>query len=261
MSSRKVAKRACDGCKIRKVKCTEVSPCEGCISAGIACTFERRPHTRGPRRLRNSTLQEIKQTQQQWEARSQQQWADSGLVAAVPPRSAEESTLTQDSVFAPSKVASLVLQLCVYRLRVYPIWPIIKVERLVASLQRPEPDVEVFALAFAVAAATISQIKAKPSSQPGIVTAEMMEAQCQYAKARQPSGAPPNVTTVRIAFFLHIYYENQEPGCLQSILYLREAIAIAQIVGLHRESYYTNVQPGEQQIRRRTFWLLFVTER
>jgi hypothetical protein len=75
MSGRKVAKRACDGCKIRKIKCTEVSPCEGCIAAGIACTFVRHPQTRGPRRLRKSTLQEIAQTQQQW--------ADTGLAAAA----------------------------------------------------------------------------------------------------------------------------------------------------------------------------------
>ena len=72
MSGRKVAKRACDGCKIRKIKCTEVSPC---IAAGIACTFVRHPQTRGPRRLRKSTLQEIAQTQQQW--------ADTGLAAAA----------------------------------------------------------------------------------------------------------------------------------------------------------------------------------
>lgn len=75
MSGRKVAKRACDGCKIRKIKCTEASPCEGCIAAGIACTFVRHPQTRGPRRLRKSTLQEIAQTQQQW--------ADTGLAAAA----------------------------------------------------------------------------------------------------------------------------------------------------------------------------------
>jgi hypothetical protein len=75
MSGRKVAKRACDGCKIRKIKCTEVSPCEGCIAAGIACTFVKHPQTRGPRKLRKSTLEEITQTQRQW--------ADTGLTATA----------------------------------------------------------------------------------------------------------------------------------------------------------------------------------
>jgi Fungal specific transcription factor domain len=193
-------------------------------------------------------LDEIKQAQQQWE--------DYGLAQSTAPSE------SQDADFATTNVPSLVLQLCVYRLRMYPVWPIIKVERLVASLQRFQPDsIEVFALAYAVAAATIAQIKTKESSQPGAVTAEMMEAQCQYAKAKSDPTEPPNVTTVRTAFFLHVYYENQAPGGLKSTLYLREAITMAHMMGLHRESYYKNVAVEEQQIRRRTLWLLFVTER
>ncbi|KEF56223.1 uncharacterized protein A1O9_07804 [Exophiala aquamarina CBS 119918] len=253
MSGRKLAKRACDGCKIRKIKCTELAPCDGCIAAGIACTFVKHASTRGPRRPRKSTLDEIRRTQREWE--------DLGLAEAAPPVPVVHTKLDSESVFAPNKVAALVLQLCVYRLRMYPVWPVIKVERLVASLQKPEPDIEVFALAYAVAAATIAQIRTITSNQPGQVTAEMMEAQCQYAKAQRNKNQPPDLTTVRIPFFLHIYYENLEPGGLQSITHLREAIAIAHMIGLHRESYYVNVQPEEQEIRRRTLWLLFVTER
>jgi Fungal specific transcription factor domain/Fungal Zn(2)-Cys(6) binuclear cluster domain len=250
MSSRKVAKRACDGCKVRKVRCdiSEVSPCTGCVAAGIACTTLKPPAARGPRRLRRSTLQEITETQQQWES----------LAVPTPVGPVVHNQLDTESVFAPSKVAALALQLCVYRLRCYAVWPIIKVERLLASLQKPDPDIEVFALAYAVAAATIAQIRTK--DQTGGVTAEMMEAQCQFARVRRKDG-PPDLTTCRIPFFLHIYYENLDPGGLKSITYLREAIAVAHMIGLHRESYYANVEPAEQEIRRRTLWLLFVTER
>ena len=143
----------------------------------------------------------------------------------------------------------------------YPVWPIIKVERLIAALQKTEPDIEVFALAYAVAAATIAQIKTDPSPQPGAVTAQMMEARCQQARARIDPGATPTITTLRVAFFLHAYYENLSPGGLQSVLYLREAITISQMLDLHHESYYARVPVEEQQIRRRTFWLLFITER
>jgi hypothetical protein len=250
--SRVKIKRACDGCKIRKIKCSEIPPCEGCKAAGIACTFVKHPAARGPRKLRTTTLNEI--------TRTQKQWAD----LAVPSPGAAPVVHTQldsDHVFAPAKIAALTLQLCIFRLRVYPIWPIIKVERLVASLQKPEPDIEVFALAYAVAAATIARIKPSQSEQQGAVTAAMMEAQCQYAKSRRASFLPPDLTTVRIPFFLHVYYEELEPGGLRSITYLREAIAIAHMVGLHRESYYHGVAPEEQEIRRRTLWLLFVTER
>ena len=253
MSNRKIAKRACDGCKIRKIKCTEVAPCDGCIAAEIACTFVRHSFSRGPRRPRRTTLEEINRTQQQWE--------DLVLAEPAPQVPIVPSKPDSESVFAPNKIAALVLQLCVYRLRVYPIWPIIKIERLVAALQKPAPDIEVLALAYAVAAATIAQIRTNSPEQPGQVTAEMMEVQCQQTKVQRNTKQPPDLTTVRIPFFLHVYYENLEPGGLRSITYLREAIAIAHMIGLHRESYYENVQSEEQEIRRRTLWLLFVTER
>jgi hypothetical protein len=155
----------------------------------------------------------------------------------------------------------VVLQLCVYRLRMYPVWPIIKVERLIAALQKPEPDMEMFALAYAVAAATIAQISKNPANQPGATMAHTMEAHCQRARAKGGRGAPPNVNNLRVAFFLHAYHENQVPGGVQSILHLRKAMTICQMLGMHHESYYAKVPVAEQQIRRRIFWLLFITER
>jgi hypothetical protein len=78
----------------------------------------------------------------------------------------------------------LFLQLFVYRLRVYPEWPTIKVELLVAALQKPDPDIEVFASGYDVAAVTIAQIKPAPSSCPENVTVELMESRCQYARTK-----------------------------------------------------------------------------
>lgn len=66
---------------------------------------------------------------------------------------------------------------------------------------------------------------------------------------------------MRTAFFLHVYHENLAPGGLKSLLYLREAITMAQIMELHRESSYEGLSDDEQQFRRRILWLLFVTER
>lgn len=70
-----------------------------------------------------------------------------------------------------------------------------------------------------------------------------------------------NLSNVRTSFFLHVYYENQQSGGSESLLYLREAISLAQMMNLHRESSYANLLLEEQQIRRRVLWLLFVTER
>ena len=60
---RKLLKRACDACKVRKIKCSELPPCEGCKVAGISCTFKKVPGLRGPRTLRAKTVQQINQQQ------------------------------------------------------------------------------------------------------------------------------------------------------------------------------------------------------
>lgn len=91
-----------------------------------------------------------------------------------------------------------------------------------------------------------------------------MAAECQRAKTLLQDGddrPEMSLNMLRISFFQHIYYENQRPGGTKSLLYLREAITIAQIMGLHRKSSGAQLSQAEQQMRRRILWLLFVTER
>jgi hypothetical protein len=144
----------------------------------------------------------------------------------------------------------------------FPVWPVVRVEEIIARLQQNEEDVENYALATAVGAATVAQLKLTSASLGGdVVTAEMMEAECQRTRSTDKIGAPVSLTTLRIAFFLHVYHENQEAGGIKSLLYLREAITIGQMMGLHKESSYLVLSSEDQQIRRRVLWLLFIIER
>lgn len=47
----------------------------------------------------------------------------------------------------------------------------------------------------------------------------------------------------------------------KSWLYLREALTLAQDIGLHDDSSYVGIPAEEALCRQRTFWILFVTER
>lgn len=127
-----------------------------------------------------------------------------------------------------------------------------------ASLQSSSEDMETYALANAIGAATIAQLKLSRSESDS-AAGNAMEVECQ--RARGLMGQKTSLNALRTAFFLHVYHENQQPGGIQSLLYLREAITLAQVMGLHRESSFNGLQAGEQQIRRRVLWLLFVTER
>lgn len=58
-----VTKRACDGCKIRKIRCGGGHPCKACTNARIKCTYIRVQQPRGPQRLRSTTKYLIEQAQ------------------------------------------------------------------------------------------------------------------------------------------------------------------------------------------------------
>lgn len=164
-------------------------------------------------------------------------------------------------------VSSLIVRLCIYRLRLFPVWPILAAEDVIASLLRDPTDLSTHAFANAVCAAVIAQLKLPfegRTDDNDHATAVSMAAECARIKTLLQEGDEcPDATLdmLRIAFFQHIYHENQSPGGAKSLMFLREAITTAQIMGLHRKSSYTLLSPEEQQMRRRILWLLFVTER
>lgn len=167
------------------------------------------------------------------------------------------------------------MRLCIFRLRLFPVWPILDAEAVIASLLRDPTNLEVYALANAVCAAIIAQLKLPfegRTDDNDPATAASMAAECQRTKALlvqnsngddgdTESDVMKNLNMLRISFFQHIYHENMSPGGSKSLLFLREAITIAQIVGLHRRGLYHALPPEESQMRRRIIWLLFVTER
>lgn len=320
---RKIGSRACDGCKIRKVRCSEAPPCTRCVSISIECTFNKRQATRGPRSLRAKTIAEIRNIQEREEGRRTQ--AQTSARAAGPDaeggRVSSATTASNTAATAPATastsgspegprssygenpgrsgagtgsgigsgtgpgsergrtpVSSLIVRLCLYNQRLFPVWPILSAEDVIGSLLRDPSDAETYALANAVCAAIIAQLKLPfegRTDDGDPATAASMAAECQRAKTSlqersgdrgnrdgpEPDRDLLNLNMLRISFFQHIYHENLRPGGSKSLLFLREAITTAQIIGLHRRSTYTSLPAEEQQMRRRTLWLLFVTER
>ncbi|KAL2842553.1 hypothetical protein BJY01DRAFT_200656 [Aspergillus pseudoustus] len=240
-----VTKKACDGCKIRKIRCGGGHPCRPCMNARIQCTYIRVHQSRGPQKLRATTRYLIEQNQRNNAAHSSQPSVD----AAGPER------------LQTNAIASL---LYIYHVRMYPVWPVVHVDSLIANLQRESEgtDYETRALATAVAAATMAQLRlGKNCVSDRSITADVFASECLRARQSPEYRSIVNLNTVRTAFFLHVFYENQKPGGSESTLYLREAISLAQMMFLHREASYAGLEQGEQQIRRRVLWLLFVTER
>ncbi|KAF9883382.1 hypothetical protein FE257_003549 [Aspergillus nanangensis] len=255
MSSRRTAvtKRACDGCKIRKIKCAGGQPCQACTNARIKCTYIRVQQPRGPQRLRSTTKYLIDQTQRQQDDVASSTASLGGTTGGTLP---EDSRLPTNILASP---------LYIYHVRMYPVWPIVDVEHVISRLQQdPDSDetLETYALATAVAAATIAQLRLGSSAcAEKSLAADTFAAESLRVRASSGYRSRLSLNSVRTSFFLHVYYENQKSGGSESLLYLREAISLAQMMHLHRESAYAALPKEEQQMRRRVLWLLFVTER
>ncbi|KAM7185097.1 Major facilitator superfamily domain containing protein [Rhypophila sp. PSN 637] len=227
---------------------------------GIECTFNKTPAVRGPRSLRAKTLEQIRKAQQDGLLP-----ASSSLADHQPPPQPASAPSNHNRPQPEISIESLVLRLCIYRVRLFPVWPIVAVEEVIAALHRDAHDVETFALAVAVGAATMAQLKLERFRDGGVddgLTAQLLESECQrIGRTHGLDSGAATLNKVRTSFFLHIYHENQEPGGTRSLLYMREAITLAQIMGLHRAASYLGLDAAEDRLRRRIIWLLFVTER
>ncbi|KAH1424519.1 hypothetical protein KXV70_000279 [Aspergillus fumigatus] len=249
-----VTKRACDGCKIRKIRCGGGQPCVACTNSRIRCTYIRVQQPRGPQRLRSTTKYLIEQTQRGLDA-------PNGRCASAPVEQAGHQGHQTERLRIPTNI--LAPPLYVYHMRMYQVWPIVNAESLISVLQEDteRKDLSTYTLATAVAAATLAQLKLEDSTTGDSPTADAFAAECLHARDSCGYRSKPSLDNIRTSFFLHVYYENQQSGGSESLLYLREAITMAQMMRLHQEASYIGLSPEEQQLRRRILWLLFVTER
>ncbi|KAJ9138375.1 Sucrose utilization protein suc1 [Pleurostoma richardsiae] len=70
----------------------------------------------------------------------------------------------------------------------------------------------------------------------------------------------PAVETVLTSFFLHVYFANSGKFG-KSTLLLREAIACAHILGLHKDAFYEGMESSSVQYHLRLAWLLYITDK
>lgn len=68
------------------------------------------------------------------------------------------------------------------------------------------------------------------------------------------------IDSVLSSFFLFAAYGNMDQQD-HAWFYLSQSISYAYALNLHREQTYGSLPPTEAELRRRVFWLLFITER
>ncbi|KXL49854.1 hypothetical protein M433DRAFT_114727 [Acidomyces richmondensis BFW] len=234
----------CDGCALRRVKCDGKDPCSECNGRNVACTHLRVRRKRGPKGPRVSTCVKI-QAQAARLARPSLPNIDSYNSNPGGPPSLE----TYRQFFE------------IFQRLLYHVWPVLDVGDLMISLEADERNQGSQALADALCAAVIAQLRICHSSD----RLPSQEAPWFAKEARRAQQAVDeedecSLNSLLTSFFLHMYYANVQKLSIAT-LFLRETLTRAHMLGLQRPESYRHLGKLEFQRRLRIYWILFVTER
>ncbi|ABN66630.2 Probable sucrose utilization protein (SUC1) or maltose fermentation regulatory protein (MAL13), partial [Scheffersomyces stipitis CBS 6054] len=230
--------RPCDACSLRKVKCDLKQPsCTRCLEHGLPCTNNRVRKKCGPKHIHSKTRESI----------------------------LEMSGSTQRYYVPLISLKHLLPCLQVYQTWFYGVWPVVSVAYLMSKVVSTPGAA--YSLSCAVSAAIIVQVTFLSSSSAKMMNLPEDVKHSTYAneaiRARDAINyrLHPSPETLLTSFFLHAYYINIKGGAPAAIVYLREAISIAQILGLHNSNTFIGKSLAEVHRLRKIYYLLLVTER
>ncbi|KAJ6787630.1 hypothetical protein PWT90_08219 [Aphanocladium album] len=193
MSTRVI--RACDGCRVRKVRCNGAQPCSQCAHLNLACKFapppaKRKPGVRGRlvAQLRDSQAKEEQQTTTSITSHSNKTSPATGSSTSSPPSDSSPPAVTSiagivnsdpyaDTAFSAAASSSLpatpspaapsnawphhtveyfLHYLDLYEEQIYPVNPVLTCDEMRAAVQNMNANLQDRALVYAFAAITIN---------------------------------------------------------------------------------------------------------
>ncbi|KAG8624199.1 hypothetical protein KVT40_009175 [Elsinoe batatas] len=264
-SSSAPAKRACDACHRRKVKCISSSaadnakPCKNCAAAGLSCTYNSVPQKKGPKGSRARVIGEIREIQRQQSRGSRSPFGPETIQVASP------------YARTPDLLTPQLINSCVdyFFLHIYPSQPILHRQKLAETIAQIDTSIEAYCMVSSLCALMLIQpnmvLPIAAGAVPGaevstLSTGHMLLHETLRVRRGHDYIEDPSVLSVMTSFFLFASY-----FCIDknntAWFHLREATTLAYDIHMHEEDSYAGLDPVEASRRRRLYWLLFVTER
>lgn len=161
----------------------------------------------------------------------------------------------------PPIILSIALRM--YAENLYGIWPLLNAENLIQRLENDPNDPEIYALATALSGATLSNLNQVIVHESLLepLGAESFIRESKRVRSTFDYMESVTLNTTLTSYFLHIFYGRQSLRTQTAIFYIREAITFAQLFGMHIEDTYSRYPINDQQVMRKLYFLLFMTER
>ncbi|KAG7719008.1 hypothetical protein KL949_002132 [Ogataea haglerorum] len=259
--------RPCDACAIRRVKC-DIDSCTGgvcsnCLTHNVPCTNLRVRHKSGPKKYARSNKH---------------------------PKVSDQGSSTQSTL--PAHVCALSLRqiityLEIYHSIFYDIWPVVSIQNTVSVLTRSsslenveqvfqlanvsndfritiaEDNAQEYALCCALCA-TIAQYHSFVEYTPGKSDLDNAGLYAQEARRiiyQYRLKSTPNIDLLLTSFFLHKFYAIAPGQQHRGLIYLREAVSLAEVLKMHEPQSLFHLSPFEAHRQKKIYYLLVVTER
>lgn len=260
----------CDQCRHRRVRCDGTTPCLHCQRSGLSCRRDYVRKRRGPKYGSGMKIAALKAAESLERALAGTTLQSASTIANITDR----RQLPQQEARPPvdacsgndfSEPVSALMKRCVrvYLHHMYPIMPIIRPAELHAMLDRPREANETSMLLALCALVTtfmcgrsesiLGDDQWRPVAQ--YFLGESIALRSCYGHIEDDS-----VFTLLASFFVSTAYFELHNVRL-CWFYLREAITLAQALGLHTEEFYLQFDSVEALYHRRIYNILFITER
>lgn len=172
-------------------------------------------------------------------------------------------TTTQYRPTSPSYLHLIPTCLDLFMEHIYPIMPLVYMPTLRESITRPLEMCEKNLL-YSLCALTSTHMSGKNIIAPGPpswdAAGRFFLDECLSVRQSYDFVEDKSLSAVISSYFVSTaFFEINQSR--KSWYYLREALTMGQDLRFHDEASYQGLSPAEALCRRRTFWILYVTER
>ena len=253
---RRIASKACDLCRDRKVQCVfdrDSTSCRRCFDGNVKCTFLKERKPRGPVARYGQTYPSFLDDAERYRRQT------SGLSLPVGELSIEH--LCPRTVFL--NIIDDYLEM------VYPLLPLVHLPTFRSLLEANAyaTDPAFFRLCLALSAVTVASIPRKFDTYGGSRYAdvgEMVDRACHVILISRITLEPewqnrPSMSTMLVSILLTMasHYAGR-PN--QGWGYASEAIQFFRALELFRKEGYENLSTLEKELCKRAFWILYIIQ-
>ncbi|GAA23032.1 K7_Yfl052wp [Saccharomyces cerevisiae Kyokai no. 7] len=228
-------RQACDCCCIRRVKCDRKKPCKCCLQHNLQCTYLRPLKKRGPKPVKVRNLKKVDDVQ----------------------------VFSKSSSGGIMKVPKALIDQCLrlYNDKLYVIWPLLCYDDLYELLEKRYDETCVYWFLVSLSAATLSDLQTEIESEGGVTfTGIQLSSFCMSSRQEFDDFNGSDIFKIMTYYCLNRCYA-QMSNSRTSYRLSCEAVGLIKLAGFHREETLKLLPFDEQQLGRKVYYLLLLTER